>query len=109
MASDAELVQKILDSTYKGRIDWQPTAIADQYTTAFGGKWTVTVDENVRRGTNETFWVFGLNNENGEQILRITSDEDMSIQRIYEAARRQALRVDEAIADVLKELDEPPK
>jgi len=47
-----------------------------------------------------------LRNAAGEIILYIDDSDDERIARLHELARRRALKVDEAIADFLKELDE---
>jgi hypothetical protein len=104
--TDAELVWKLVDSTQKGRINWQKTAITDQYAAAFGGKWTVTVDK--ADGGRETVYWLSLNDAGGHEILRIGDNEDSRMPQLFEMARRHALRVNEAVADLLKELDQPP-
>jgi hypothetical protein len=101
--SDIELISKLYDSTQNGRISWEKTAVEDQYAAVFGGKWTVTID----KGTSPEgvrYWL-SINNAEGNEILRITSREDHRISELFDLARRHALKVDEAIADLLKEID----
>jgi hypothetical protein len=98
--SDAELIGKILDSTVRGKIDWQKTAEQSQFAAAFGGKWTVLIDQGVK--DPHLFWLT-LQNAEGEELLSISSDARLS--DLYDKARRQALKVDEAITDLLKELE----
>jgi hypothetical protein len=101
---DAELVSKVLDATEAGRIDWQKTAIQAQFAAAFGGKWTVTIDKSTNAVGEPSFWL-SLENAEGETILTI--DADPRLRRLFELARRHAFKVNDAIADFLKELDKP--
>jgi hypothetical protein len=102
--SDYELVSKILDATEFERIDWQKTAVEAQFAAAFGGKWTVTIDKSTNAVGEPDFWL-SLQNAEGETILAI--DDDSRLPRLFELARRHALKVNAAIADFLKELDKP--
>jgi hypothetical protein len=106
--NDAELVSKLYTATENARINWEKTAVPDQYAAAFGGKWTVTVDKD-RTETGQVFYSLILNDAEGQEILRITSIQDAAIPELFELARRHALRVNEAIQDLLKEIDRPPK
>lgn len=96
---DAEFVYRLTQSTDAGKVDWKATATPDQYAAAFGGKWTVTVDKGIPEGGPEVFWL-AINNADGEEMLRI-----YGVDGLFEKARRRALKVDEAIQDIFKELD----
>jgi hypothetical protein len=100
--SDVEFVGKVLEATQRGRIDWQKTAVEAQYASTFGGKWTVLIDRGTDHRGNETFWL-SLQNAEGETVLRIEQDSRLS--GLFELARRYALKVNEAMADFLKELE----
>lgn len=102
--TDAELVGKLMDASENGRVNWQKTAVTDQYAAAFGGKWTVTIDKSTV--DNEDYYWLSINNAEGEEILKIFGSEDKRVERLFEVARRHALRVNEAIKDLIKELDE---
>jgi hypothetical protein len=97
---DKELVTRIISSTENGKIDWQKTAVGAQYAASFGGKWIVLIDS---AGEGERFWLT-LQNSEGETLLRIDEHSDYRLANLFEMARRRALKVDDAIADLLKEL-----
>lgn len=103
--TDAELINKLVDSTARGQTNWQRTATEDQYAAAFGGKWTVTVDKSMDQHGDATFWV-AINNAEGQEILRIRGYDTERLPELFEMARRHALKVNEAIADLLKEIDD---
>jgi hypothetical protein len=105
MMDNTDLVIKLLDATKQGKIDWRPTAKTDEFTASFGGKWTLlcrqfaTGSQIVER--------LSLQNAAGEELLSIRDSDISNVTRLYEMARRYALKVDEAIADLMKEIDEP--
>jgi hypothetical protein len=99
-AADIELVTKLMQATETGRIDWQKTATSDRYAASFGGRWTVVIDYNAN---SEHRYFLALKDSEGQEVLRIW--DDLRLSNLFESARRKALKIDEAIADVLKELD----
>jgi hypothetical protein len=105
--TDAELIKKLMDSTDEKRIEWRPTATLDQYAAAFGGKWTVILDKTQSSQGSDNFYL-SLSDREGQELIRITDDEDPRIAILFEKARRRALKVDDAIEDVFKELDNLP-
>lgn len=112
--SDEDFVHRLLGATLEDKIDWQPTAQSNHYSATFGGKWTVEVFTELRGLAAQTgqpiyTYVFGLRDASGELLLRIDSDQNARIEELHELARRRALKVDEAVADFLKELDEEPQ
>jgi hypothetical protein len=98
--SDFEFVGKILDATRKGKVDWEKTATDDQYAASFSGRWTVLIDK-MRGGT----YVLVMEDAEGNEMLRIGSDSDSRLEDLFELARRHALNVNQAIEDVMKELN----
>ena len=64
-----------------------------------------TLDINTRENS---FWL-DVKNSEGETIIRITPYDDIRILQLFELARRHALKIDEALADLLKEIDNPPE
>jgi hypothetical protein len=50
-----------------------------------------------------------MQDSTGETMLRINDSDDARISDLWELARRYALKVDDAIADLFKELDEPQR
>lgn len=110
--TDQEFVTRVLAATIDGKIDWQPTAELQQYTASLGGKWTILVGEyfsGIRGAAGEPGFDYALTLKDsaGDQLLRIEDGQDGRIRELHELARRRALKVNEAIEDFLKELDEP--
>ena len=94
--SDDEFVSKILQATEERRIAWEPTANPSYISASFGGKWTIGV-----LAQNSTL---KLLDAEGQQLLAI---QDTRVNRIFDLAKRQVLKVDEAIAGLLSELEKP--
>jgi hypothetical protein len=106
--TNQELIDSLFSATEQDRVDWQPTGTTDQYAASFGGKWTVLIDKISISGGTDRFWM-EVKDSTGETIVRVTHAEDNRIREIFEMARRQALKIDEALADLLKELRNPQK
>ena len=93
----------VLSKTRAGRIRWEPTAEDETYIAAIGGRFTLSVWRYDR-------WKHGiaLKDQDGRVLTTITSGEEgineNEIRELYERARRQALRVDDKIDQVLVEL-----
>lgn len=69
-----------------------------QFTASFRGKYNVLVDK-----TGEDRYWLKLSDEEGREMLFFTSEEDYSVVRVFEAARRAALNVDGVIDEILGE------
>ncbi len=106
--TDHELVNGLVVGTEEGRIDWQLTGSAGQFTASFGGKWTLLFTQRVT-SDREIVPVLEVQNSEGETLLRLTRFQDDRIPDLYETARRRALKIDEALADLLKEINSPQK
>ena len=98
-----ELVSSLVKSTDQDRIDWQPTGTKDEFTASFGGKWTLLLRQRSAGSINQ--WL-SLKNSEGETLLQISATEDVRISILFELARRHALKINEALADLLKEIGE---
>jgi hypothetical protein len=109
--SDEQLVSRLLQSTEAQQLDWEPTAAANEFVTSFGGKYTVTMNDGYTlvedRPTIVSF--ASLKNAQGETLLSINSSQLRAVADLHEAARRRAMKVDQAVADVLLELDKPKR
>jgi hypothetical protein len=104
MLNDAEFISKLMESTISGKVNWQPTGLQAQFAASFGGKWTILIDQ-AHDGRDATYYLI-LNNSEGDTVLRITEEDESRLAELFEMARRFALKVDSAIADIMKELDE---
>jgi len=102
---DIRLIDKLIEGTGAGKIDWQATAVDSQYTASFKGKWSVLVTE-YNPGGAETWWSVTIQDSDEREMLRMTEEDYLPVRKLYEAARRSALNVDEAIKDILKDLED---
>ena len=101
-----ELINRIIIATDEDRVDWQPTARPREFTASFGGKWTLVLFPGLN---SRGILIFSLEvkDSEGETIVEITSEEDERIPELHEMARRHALKIDEALVDLLNEIDKP--
>lgn len=105
--TNQELINSLVVATEQDRVDWQPSGTVDQFTASFGGKWTLLFDRTEdTRGMS--FWL-DVKTSEGETIVRLTPQDDNRIPALFETVRRHALKIDEALADLLKEIEGPPK
>lgn len=94
---DAALMEFLIAGTAAGRVRWEGTVTANEYTASFKGKYNVVVH---RRGPD--MYQFTMKNDQDQEMLFITSDEDARVNTIFEAARRAALNVDAAIDEIVQ-------
>jgi hypothetical protein len=97
-----EFVGSLVAATQQDRIDWQPTGLPQEFSASFGGKYTLLV-----RSSFGPRCQLDVKDSEGTTIVRIDQDEDLRISELYEMARRHALKIDEALADLLSEIDKP--
>ncbi len=103
--TDAELVDKLLQATEDGRITWEKADVEDQFLAKYADKWTLTIDKSFDpEGPPLNYWL-ALSNARKEEILKISSSDEGQLDRLFELARRRALKVDEALSDLLKEIE----
>lgn len=109
--SDKQLVSRLLQSTEAQQLDWEPTATANEFVTSFGGKYTVTVGDvyALVEGTPTLVSFASLKDARGETLISVNSSQFHAVADLHEAARRRAMKVDQAVADVLLELDKPKR
>jgi hypothetical protein len=106
MPTDSEFVQKLLQATEEDRVDWHPAAVEKRFNAAIGGKWTVEVDEHA---TDPSIHYLTLRDSQGQELLTIGHWVDEAIPRLYEAARRRAFKVDDALSEIMRDLDKLSK
>jgi hypothetical protein len=104
-----EFFQGVLSKTRAGRIRWQPTAEESEYIAAIGGQFTLSVWRyEIENSFPSTRYALALKDQDGRLLTTITSVEsgfvESDVRDLYETARRQALRVDDKIDQVLGEL-----
>lgn len=102
--TDQELVTKLIEATIEGRIRWEKTGTVDRFAAKYAKKWTLTVDKaHDPDDPYERYWL-ALSNSADEEILKIYPSEEIPLEMLFDLARRRALKVDEAMEDLLKEI-----
>ena len=91
---DGALLAFLIQETADNELRWKPTANSNEFTTTLRGKYIVTV----RRFQKDRLY---LENSDGETMLSISEDDTARVEELYELARRQAFKVDEAIDEIL--------
>ncbi len=99
--SNHELVNSLLVATDQDKVDWQPTARPQEFAASFGGKYTA----EVWRGPAGA--LLDIKDSEGEMLVRISSEDDNRIPELHDMAKRHALKIDDALADLLKEINKP--
>ena len=100
MATDKEikLVTQLLDKTKKRSITWEPTAKDDEFVSTLSGNVSFTV------GSWRETDLLTMRDELGRMLVTIDSDSTVQVSELYAEARRQALKVDESVDNVLDQL-----
>ena len=96
-SKDLELVKQLTEATQKGRVSWHPTAVVNEFTSSFKGRFNVLVGK-YEGGSSYV----RMTNEDGNEMMNI--DGRQEIDQLWELVRRMALQVDHAIEDILQEL-----
>jgi len=102
--SDQELLSLLLQATNEQRLAWQRTSGQDQFAAQYANKWTLTVVKSDHPDDPFSSYWLALSNADGDEILRIHSSQEPILGELFELARRRALKVDEALNDLLKEI-----
>ena len=93
-------VNRFLAGTREGRIDWQSTAKPEQFTASLKGKFSLLIDKDLEKAD---CWLT-LVDADGRELHEIRSDDLYTVSELFQAARRQAMRVDQVIDDILGEI-----
>jgi hypothetical protein len=104
---EIEFVKQLLEATQQGRLSWAPTARPDEFTTSFKQPISVIVGR-----VSEDHYTFRKLDDAEREMLKLEYKESSAdfadpaevVMELFEAARRQALQVDEVIDDILEEL-----
>jgi hypothetical protein len=104
------LFNEILATTREGRIPWEP-AVSDTLLAAIKGKRSLVLRPYTDRDSYGNDWgapSLVVRDSSDRELLRVTSEiegvKSEALQDLYETARRQALRVDEQVQDLLSDL-----
>jgi hypothetical protein len=105
-----ELVNRLYERTEKGQVNWQPTSDEDEFIVYFQD-----LSLSMRTGIDEDedeFITIALRNQSGKTVDSRyfwggMSDKSMweKVSALFSAARRIALKIDEAFDQIMKELD----
>jgi hypothetical protein len=107
----AKLVPRIHEKSQRGEIPWQKSADG-RFESSFPG---YTVEVYSRISDEVSWWGIRIYNEEGD-IVEDVDDTDLTqnvrgqpwekiMKEIYEMARRKALRIDQAIDELISELE----
>ena len=100
---DVALIEYVITRTQSGTIHWEATAVKDQFTTSFKGKYSVLIDKGTDDdGEGEYYWLT-LKDSDDRELLRVFSAEVSSgkLRGLYQLAQRESLNVDSAIDEIL--------
>ena len=103
---DIGFVQQLAEATNTGKVSWQPTARIDEFTISFKGRFSLIIAR-----PSQGYFVFRMLDEGDREMLKLEYLEEdpgfgeLPVKSLYEAARRQALQVDDAIDGILQELE----
>jgi hypothetical protein len=92
---DLELVQFLINGTASGQIQWQAAAETDQFVTALRGKYSVRI------GKVGNLFYLNMKDSDDRELLSVSSEESYDVELLFDSSRRAALKVDEAIDDIL--------
>lgn len=96
---DHQFVAFIRNETGNGKVNWEPTAKANEFTASFRGKYNVTI--NQEEGNYQLTYALELKDENDRVMLRLESWEVETLRLLYQEAQRKSLNVDAAIDDIM--------
>jgi hypothetical protein len=100
------LLQEVAEKTKSGRIEWEPLADDDHFVASVRGKFTLLIIHYSFQGEDRFSLV--LKDAEGTEVLRVTEYTEGvrpgQLEDLYGMARRQALRVDEKLDELLAEL-----
>ncbi|MCI0348470.1 MAG: hypothetical protein L0Z53_03505 [Acidobacteriales bacterium] len=103
-----ELIQQLLDKTNAKTITWEPTAAKDEFVCTFRGNYTFTITKTTDTGYYGDVFVLVMRDEADREMLTLhsgaNSDLRTDLTTLYYAAHNSALKVEEAIDDILEDL-----
>lgn len=95
---EIQLVAQLLDKTKKRSITWEPTAKDDEFVSTLSGNVSFTV------GSWRETDLLTMRDELGRVLVTVDSESTAQVSELYAEARRQALKVDESLDNVLDQL-----
>jgi len=93
---DIEFVRFLLDSTKTGKMQWEPTAEQNVFTTSLQGKYHAFV---MNQGNYPSL---RLLDDSDQLLLDVFSGEAEQVSELYEFVRRKALNVDSVLDNLMR-------
>lgn len=93
---DRDLVQFLISSTVSSQIQWQAAANPDQFVAGLRGKYSIRIARLAGISYLE------MKDQEDRELLSISSEDYYPVDNLFDLARRVALRVDEAIDEILR-------
>lgn len=103
------LISKLLEKTNTRSLNWSTTSDASKYEVKIGDNY-ITIDTFTDFVSGISFIKIEILDQLGSKVDSFSVDDSEAdysiISDLYYSARRNALKIDETLADILKELDE---
>jgi len=97
-----QLFQEVLEKTQADKIRWEPTAQEDRFVAAFGGKFSLVIENEDGRVKLD------LHDRKGRQLISVQRVGRPpllgNLDTLYELARRRALNADAAVESAIETL-----
>jgi hypothetical protein len=104
-----EIMSILLEKSREGKVNWQRTSARGMFA-VYLEKFSILLSWEEEDQFSAAHWTIHVLDKNGNTMELMTvnrADEDWSMTgELYELARRKAHKVDEAIADMKRELEE---
>jgi hypothetical protein len=102
---DNQFIERLIASTKKGKLNWTATATPYEFVAALGGKYFVTLKQSLLPVNVAPDFSLNLDSQDGENILKLDSNDYPDLEQLHEHARRRVFKVDEAIDEILQDPD----
>lgn len=103
---DGKFIEALVVATQAGRVKWEPTAVEDEYTTSFKGKFSVLT----KKTPPDWYGVQVVDSGEREMLEYSGREDDLGYERwtlirtLFDLSRRNALAVDEALDEFIKDI-----
>jgi hypothetical protein len=102
---DRNFVDFLMELTRAGKLKWEATAASNEFAAGVKGKYKVVVnEETVSSGfTNYDVQRLNLRNVDDQELMDVRSSEYVLVRDLYQLARRNALNVDAALDEIMRD------
>lgn len=109
---DTAFAVYLLKLTQEGKLKWETTAAANEFTASLRGKYNVLVAKGVSWGgvryDGDPEYTLKLTDQSEQELLRLTERDYADVVQLFELARRASLKVDAVIDEILGGDDDLP-